>query len=179
MGKSRFPASSSLAKDATSHHTGYQCVGLLCCPLLYTPGKYLLCCQQPPASSRRDPSGSLPRCSHRLWGDNNQEGDKERVTFPLWRDCWDLLEGIQLVNEHSRVESGLELVINYHNTSKSEHIMLKSTSVLGMDFGEESLPIKPTLKWRGAAGNQQASRMMWIPERCTTPGVNITTGPHP
>lgn len=41
-------------------------------------------------------------------GQSNEEADKECVTFPSCRDCWDLLEGIQLVNEHSRAESGLE-----------------------------------------------------------------------
>lgn len=57
------------------------------------------------------------------YGGKKQSGSrKERMTFPSWRDCWDLLEGIQSVNEHSRAESGLELVISYHKTSKSEYI---------------------------------------------------------
>lgn len=55
-------------------------------------------------------------------GKSNQEADKELMTFPSWRDCWDLLEGIQLVNKHSRAESGLELLISYHKTNKSEYI---------------------------------------------------------
>lgn len=60
----------------------------------------------------------LPRTPR---GQSNQGSDKERATFPSWRDCWDLLEGIQLVNEHSEAEPGLESVINCHKMSESEY----------------------------------------------------------
>lgn len=106
---------------------GYLCVALLCCPLLCTPKEVLYiptCCV---ASSPLLVPGEQPQwISSKVFPStmgrkSSQEADKECMTFPSWRDCWDLLEGIQLVNEHSRAESGLELVISYHKTCESEY----------------------------------------------------------
>lgn len=126
-GQSRFPASpSSWERSERCHQSLYRaskCCFALLSIIMHPQGS--ICCVVsspllvPGEQPQRIFSKVLPSTAG---GQSNQEADKECMTFPSRRDCWDLLEGIQLVNEHSRAESGLELVINYHKTSEGEYI---------------------------------------------------------
>lgn len=114
-------------------------------------------------------------------GQSNQGADKERATFPSWRDCWDLLEGVQLVNEHSRAESGLESVINCHKTSESKYI--GGTHVCPRDGPRKRGSAQPNPHRNGeeqlAASKQDdvAPKKTCIPG--ATRGANATTSSHP
>lgn len=128
---------------------------LLCFAVHYYAPQGRACCaasgplQLQDGSPRGFSSKVLPST---MGGQSNEEADKECMTFPSCRDCWDLLEGIQLVNEHSRAESGLELVINY-KTSKGvyigeTHVCLRD----GLRKREFAQQTHTEVKWRGAAG---------------------------
>lgn len=129
-GQSRFPASSTSSEPTEARHQSpygacTRCFALLSV-ILHAKAKHLLASvfsaaplRAPGEQPQQTSSKVLPSTAG---GQSNQGPDNERVTFPSQRDCWDLLEGIQLINEHSRAESGLESVINCHKTSKSEYI---------------------------------------------------------